>query len=82
MPNYSYTAKDFYGKSVKGNLEAENEKDFLDKIHQKGLYCTNYSQSYVKRKKSVKKFKTKRFSIQLPSAQRYAFFRSYSCKSA
>ena len=59
MPNYSYTAKDSYGKSVKGNLEAENEKDFLDKIHQKGLYCTNYSQSYVKRKKSVKKFKTK-----------------------
>ena len=29
MPNYSYTAKDFYGKSVKGNLEAENEKDFF-----------------------------------------------------
>ena len=55
MPNYSYTAKDFYGKSVKGNLEAENEKDFLDKIHQKGLYCTNYSQSYVKRKKISKK---------------------------
>ena len=28
MPNYSYTAKDFYGKSVKGNLEAENERIF------------------------------------------------------
>ncbi len=59
MPNYSYIAKDAYGKTIKGSLEAEDEKDFLDKIHQKGLYCTDYSQTNVKAKKSVKKFKTK-----------------------
>lgn len=59
MPNYSYIAKDAYGKTIKGSLEAEDEKDFLDKIHQKGLYCTDYSQTNAKAKKSVKKFKTK-----------------------
>lgn len=59
MPNYSYVAKDSKGKTVKGNLEAEDEKDFLDKIHQKGLYCTDYSQTAAKAKKTVKKFKTK-----------------------
>lgn len=58
MPNYSYVAKDAYGKSVKGSIEAEDEKDFRDKIHQKGLYCTNYSQTAAKSKKFIKKFKT------------------------
>ncbi len=58
MPNYSYVAKDAHGKSVKGLIEADNEKDFLDKIHKKGLYCTNYSEKTVKAKKSIKKFKT------------------------
>lgn len=59
MPNYSYVAKDAYGKTVKGAIEAEDEKEFLDKIHQKGLYCTNYGQTSAKSKKTVKKFKTK-----------------------
>ncbi len=59
MPNYSYVAKDSYGKSIKGNIEAEDEKDFLEKIRKKGLYCTDYSQIADKAKKTVKKFKTK-----------------------
>lgn len=59
MPNYSYVAKDANGKTVKGNIEAEDEKDFLDKIHQKGLYCTGYNETAAKAKKTVKKFKTK-----------------------
>lgn len=59
MPNYSYVAKDSNGKTVKGNIEAEDEKDFLDKIHQKGLYCTDYNETAAKAKRSVKKFKTK-----------------------
>lgn len=59
MPNYSYVAKDANGKNVKGTIEAEDEKDFLDKIHQKGLYCTDYNETAAKAKKSVKKFKTK-----------------------
>lgn len=59
MPNYSYVAKDANGKNVKGSIEAEDEKDFLDKIHQKGLYCTDYNETAAKAKKSVKKFKTK-----------------------
>lgn len=59
MPNYSYSAKDVYGKSVRGLMEADDEKDFLEKIHQKGLYCTDYNETSAKSKKSVKKFKTK-----------------------
>lgn len=59
MPNYSYVAKDANGKNVKGSIEAEDEKDFFDKIHQKGLYCTDYNETAAKAKKSVKKFKTK-----------------------
>lgn len=63
MPNYSYVAKDAYGKSVKGTLEADNEKDFLNKIRQKGLYCTDYSETADKTKKTLKKFKTKDLSF-------------------
>ncbi|MGN0620589.1 MAG: type II secretion system F family protein [Porcipelethomonas sp.] len=58
MPNYSYVAKDSAGKTIKGSIEAENEKDFLNKMHSKGYYCTNYSEAAAKGKKSVKKFKT------------------------
>lgn len=57
MPNYSYVAKDSNGKTVKGSLEAEDEKDFRDKMHQKGLYCTDFSETVAK-KKTIKKFKT------------------------
>lgn len=58
MPTYSYLAKDSKGKNVKGSLEADDEKDFLDRMHSKGLYPTNYSETKAKAKKSVKKFKT------------------------
>lgn len=59
MPNYSYVAKDAYGKTVRGSIEAADEKDFLDKIRKKGLYCTDYNQTAQKAVKKLKKFKTK-----------------------
>ncbi len=59
MPNFSYVAKDAYGKTVRGTIEAADEKDFLDKIRKKGLYCTDYSQAAEKAVKKLKKFKTK-----------------------
>ncbi len=59
MPNYSYTAKDVNGKTVKGTITADNENDFLVKMHEKGLFCTSHSEVIKAAKKSTKKFKTK-----------------------
>lgn len=59
MPVYSYIAKDANGKNVKGSMEAEDERDFTNKMHQQKLYVTHYTAGAAQGKKTVKKFKTK-----------------------
>ena len=45
MPSYTYTAKDVAGNIRKGTLNAEDEQDFLSKIHEKGLFPTEYNEA-------------------------------------
>ncbi len=59
MKNYSYSAKDATGKVVKGTLFAEDERDFMEKINEKGLLVTNYKESEANTTKTVHKLKTK-----------------------
>lgn len=62
MPSFSYTAKDVAGNVRKGSMVAEDEKEFLAKIHEKGLYCTDYNE-VASSTKTVKKFKTKELAF-------------------
>ena len=63
MKSFSYTARDAAGKTVKGAMVAEDEKDFMEKMHEKGLFCTDYAESKQKETKSIHKFKTKELAF-------------------
>ncbi len=59
MKNFSYSAKDVTGKIIKSSMIAEDERDFLEKIHDKGLFVSNYKESDSGTTKTVHKLKTK-----------------------
>ena len=42
MKNYAYTAKDMFGKTVRGVFQAEGAAELLAKISDKKLYCVSY----------------------------------------
>ena len=62
MPSYTYTAKDVTGNIRKGTLSAEDEQDFLAKIHEKGLFPTEYNEA-AGIKQSTHKFSTKELAF-------------------
>lgn len=62
MPSYTYTAKDVAGNIRKGTLNAEDEQDFLAKIHEKGLFPTEYGEA-AGVKQSAHKFTTKELAF-------------------
>ena len=62
MPSYTYTAKDVAGNIRKGTLNAEDEQDFLSKIHEKGLFPTEYNEAEGV-KQSTHKFTTKELAF-------------------
>jgi type IV pilus assembly protein PilC len=59
MPSYTFTAKDVKGKTVKGNIPAENELEFLKKLKDRGLSVSRYQETEITEAKTLKKFKTK-----------------------
>lgn len=59
MPNYVFSAKDAKGKIIKGNIPAENEKEFLEKLRQRGLTNPRFKEAALTEAKNLKKFKTK-----------------------
>jgi len=59
MASYVFTAKDSSGKRIKGNIPAENEQEFLQKIRERKLIITTYKESTDVEAKTIKKFKTK-----------------------
>ena len=60
MKTYIYTATDVQGNTVKNQrMNAEDVNDFLDKIHEKGLFCSDYREAKGSDKKSLHKFSTK-----------------------
>ncbi|MDR0942985.1 MAG: type II secretion system F family protein [Ruminococcus sp.] len=63
MKTYIYTATDAQGKTVRNaKMQAEDAADFLKKIAEKGLFCSNYREAKGKNGNSIYKFKTAELS--------------------
>lgn len=64
MKTFIYTATDVQGNTVKNaRMQAEDVNDFLDKINEKGLFCSSYKETNSKGDKNIYKFKTKEISF-------------------
>lgn len=63
MKSFSYTAKDVTGKVTKSVIVAEDERDFLEKLHEKGMFVTSYKESDSGKTKTIHKFKTKELAF-------------------
>lgn len=59
MKSFSYTGTTPAGKQVKGTINAEDERDFMAQVSQKGLTDLKYEEKDVKSSKTIKKFNTK-----------------------
>ena len=63
MKTFVYTATDVQGNTVKNaRMAAEDVNDFLEKIHEKGLFCSSYKESKSKDSNTLHKFKIKELS--------------------
>lgn len=63
MKTFIYTATDVQGKTVKNQkMSAEDVNDFLNKIHEKGLFCSSYRETNSKASNTLHKFKTSELS--------------------
>ncbi|MGN0666740.1 MAG: type II secretion system F family protein [Huintestinicola sp.] len=59
MKTFIYTATDVQGNTVKNQkMNAEDVNDFLEKIHEKGLFCSEYKEARAG-KQNMHKFTTK-----------------------
>lgn len=64
VTTFSYVATDVNGKKLKGKESAEDAAELIDKLRQKGLYCTSYKDLTAGKANDVKfKFKTKDLSF-------------------
>ena len=64
MTTFSYVATDVNGKKLKGKEMAEDAAELVDKLRQKGLFCTSYKDLTAGKANDVKfKFKTKDLSF-------------------
>ena len=60
MKTFIYTATDVQGNTVKNaKMSAEDVNDFLEKIHEKGLFCSSYKEASSKSNNTLHKFTTK-----------------------
>ena len=60
MTTFTYVATDTNGKKVRGKENAENSQELIEKLRQKGLFCTSYKDVTKSKASDVKfKFKTK-----------------------
>ena len=60
MKTFIYTATDVQGNTVKNaKMSAEDVNDFLEKIHDKGLFCSSYKETSSKESNTLHKFTTK-----------------------
>ena len=60
MKTFIYTATDVQGNTVKNaKMNAEDVNDFLEKIHEKGLFCSSYKETKSGTSKNLHKFTKK-----------------------
>lgn len=63
MKTFVYTATDVQGNTIKNaRMTAEDVNDFLEKIHEKGLFCSSYKESSSKKSNTLHKFNMKELS--------------------
>ena len=63
MKVFVYTATDVQGNTIKNaRMSAEDVNDFLEKIHEKGLFCSSYKEAGSKKSGTLHKFKTAELS--------------------
>ena len=64
MTQFSYVATDVNGKKIRGKEMAEDSAELIEKLRQKGLFCTVYRDLQANKANDVKfKFKTKDLSF-------------------
>lgn len=64
VTTFSYVATDVNGKKLKGKEVAEDAGELIEKLRQKGLFCTSYKDLQAGKANDVKfKFKTKDLSF-------------------
>ncbi|MGN0674796.1 MAG: type II secretion system F family protein [Oscillospiraceae bacterium] len=57
MKTFIYTATDVQGNTIKNaRMTAEDVNDFLEKIHEKGLFCSSYKEASSKKSNTLHKF--------------------------
>ncbi len=59
MAIFKYTATDLSGKTVRGKESAEDKAALIQKLKDKGLFCTSFTEEAEKAKDAKCKFKTK-----------------------
>lgn len=66
LKNFTYIAKDFTGKRIKGTYQCESSQELMNYIADKGLFCISYNEGISLRgngDKVLHKFKTKELAI-------------------
>ena len=63
MAVYRYTATDLGGKVVRGKENAEDKNALIEKLRDKGLFCTSFTEETEKVQEAKVKFKTKDLSF-------------------
>ena len=63
MKKFTYTAKDARGIQTKGVIVAEDEKEFMTKIHEKGLFVITSKETDSNETKTTHKFSTKELAF-------------------
>ncbi len=63
MKTFIYTATDVQGNTVKNaKMAAEDVNEFLNKVNEKGMFCSQYRETSSKQSNSIHKFKTSELS--------------------
>ena len=63
MAIFRYVATDLGGKIVRGKESAEDKNALIEKLREKGLFCTSFTQEAEKVQEAKVKFKTKDLSF-------------------
>ena len=63
MAIYRYVATDLGGKTVRGKESAEDKNALIEKLRDRGLFCTSFTEEAEKVKEATTKFKTKDLSF-------------------
>ena len=63
MAIFRYTATDLGGRTVRGRESAEDKNALIEKLREKGLFCTSFTEEVGKVQEAKVKFKTKDLSF-------------------